>query len=152
MTKKQLFLRVTLVIAIVGGAIIITGFYGLIKAGASNSESSNERDNRDPVKRLEMARVTYEWGRLAEFPESKIEYTIQTEGSSFTRAFRGSFRADPDVIQRWILDSPGIQEGAKEPMSDQSSRYILKMGGGASFGEVIVSSDQSEVSFYVTWS
>lgn len=56
--------------------------------------------------RQDMIRCTLEWGRLAPFPAGAREFTITTEGCLFTRAFRASFKAKPNIIAAWIKASP----------------------------------------------
>lgn len=50
------------------------------------------------------------WGCLAEFPADLEDFEIKTEGSMFTRAFRTSFRATPDVTTDWLSQCPGIAD------------------------------------------
>jgi hypothetical protein len=152
MRKKQ---AIIIIVGVVGITVLVTiGFVGCyaLSSVVAILDPSNERDNNDPAKRKEMAKLSCEWGRLAPFPESKRGFTIKTEGSPFTRSFRGSFFDSRDVIQQWMLNSPGIQEGEMESMPDKSSRYNLKMGGGACYGEVIISPQGDHVSFYIAWS
>ena len=99
-----------------------------------------------------MIDTSLTWGRLAEFPTSKKDFIIQTEGSMFTRSFRGSFTDTKDRVAQWLKDSPGVTEGRVESLEDGSTKYHLKMGGGAMAGEVIVSKDGENVNFYVCWS
>jgi hypothetical protein len=109
---------------------------------------TNSRDNADPTRRTEMAQITREWGQLAPFPKTAQDFTIYTEGNSFTRTFRGSFTDTPENIKAWLDNSKGVKEGKTE----SPNHYILKMGGGANYGEVIVSPDGTTVTFRVSWS
>jgi len=114
--------------------------------------SNNARDNASSRKRAEMAEISLQWGRLAPFPKTARNFTIRTEGSAFTRTFIGSFTDSPEAISKWLRDSRGVSEGKLEMQDDHSAKYILKMGGGASYGEVTVSADGSSVSFKIEWS
>ena len=112
----------------------------------------NDRDNLNPAKKIEMINLSLRWGRLATFPSSSQDFSIRTEGGAFTRTFRGSFSDSPESISQWLHNSKGISEGRSEIQPDKSTKYILKTGEGASYGEVIVSPDSSHVSFEVSWS
>lgn len=112
----------------------------------------NSRDNANPAKQAEMIDLSMKWGQLAAFPASARNFHIQTEGSAFTRTFRGTFDARPEVVLKWLKTSPGIREGTSKVQPDKSIKYILKTADGASYGEVIVSKNKSHVSFYIEWS
>lgn len=148
MKKKQKVILAIGITLLLGLAVV--GYVGYSIARVFSSD--NVAANNDPEARKKMAITSCEWGRLAEFPLTKRDYIIKTEGSSFTRSFRGSFSDTPERIQKWLLGSPGVQEGRSEVMPDKSIQYDLKMGGGALFGEVIVSEDMKDVSFYIVWS
>ncbi|HEY8900682.1 MAG TPA: hypothetical protein VIM61_09750 [Chthoniobacterales bacterium] len=113
---------------------------------------TNDRDNANPTKKTEMVDLSIRWGQLAPFPSSSQNFSIHTEGNSFTRTFRGSFTDSPQIISQWLKDSRGVSEGTSEIQPDKSTKYILRTAEGASYGEVIVSPDQSHVSFRVSWS
>ena len=150
MKKKTKYIVVTLFIGLMGVASIgwiVTDYISDMLSG-----STNARDNSSAVAREDMVSTSCEWGRLADLPASKNNFDIKTEGNSFTRSFRGSFNDTSAVIQQWLLDSPGVQEGVEELMPDGSTKYELKMGGGATYGEVIVSGDKERVKFYICWS
>ena len=152
MKKKKAIILILCIIAVI--SISVVGYIGCsaLRSIAAFLEPTNDRDNADPAKRKGMIQLSTEWGRLAPFPDSKRNFTIKTEGNVFTRSFRGSFSDSPDAIHQWVLESPGIQEGEIEPTNDGSTQYNLKMGSGASYGEVIISSDGEGVMFYVAWS
>ena len=152
MKKKRKFIIGGCIIGIVLLIVIGCLGYHTVNSLIGAFSPSNERDNNDPAKRKEMVQLSTEWGRLASFPESKRNFVIKTEGNAFTRSFRGSFSDSSDVIKQWTLSSPGIQEGKIEATDDGSTHYILKMGSGATYGEVIISSDNQDVTFYIAWS
>lgn len=109
---------------------------------------TNDRDNANPETQAEMKRLTRQWGQFAPFPKTAQDFTIYTEGNSFTRTFRGSFSDTPENIKAWLESSKGVKNGEIE----SPGHYILEMGDGASYGEVIVSPDGTKVTFRVSWS
>jgi len=113
---------------------------------------TNEIDNALGLNRQSMIDCTLKWGQLAPFPQEIRDFHIKVEGNMFTRGFRGSFSAQPEIIQTWLKESPGVRDGQHETQPDGSSHHILKPGEGASYGELIVSPDQTHVSFHVYWS
>lgn len=104
MKKKRVIVLALGFILLLGLAVVGYVGYGIVRAFSSD----NEADNNDPKARKKMAIASCEWGRLAEFPSTKRDYSIKTEGSSFTRSFRDSFSDTPERIQKWLLDSPGV--------------------------------------------
>src|SRR5260221_5338364 len=135
------------ILAVIGGLVLAWSIFVAFLLGFS----TNSRVNSNPAKQAEMIELTLKWGQLAPFPHSN-DFFIHTEGNSFTRTFRGSFSDSPEIILKWLKESPGIADGTFETLPDKSVKYILKTGGGASYGEVFVSPDQSHVSFRVSWS
>lgn len=113
---------------------------------------TNEIDNALGLHRGTMIKCTLEWGRLAPFPKTAQDFDIWTDGTMFTRTFLGSFSDTPAAIDEWLKQSPGVQEGQSEIMSDQSVRYVLKTGEGAAYGEVIVTPNHSHIYLKVYWS
>jgi len=152
MKKKQIATLAIGVTLLLGLSVIGYIGYRILNDVVGVFLSDNESDNNSPEARKEMAKTSCEWGRLACFPTTKQEFIIKTEGNAFTRSFRGSFSDTPETIQKWLLDSAGVQDGTSEVLPDSSTKYNLKMGGGALFGEVIVSEDTKCVSFYIVWS
>ncbi|MEI6862007.1 MAG: hypothetical protein WCL04_07120 [Verrucomicrobiota bacterium] len=116
---------------------------------------TNEQDNRNPEKLKEMVTITLEWGRLAPFPAAAKNFKIHTEGSTFTRTFKGSFDASKEVITAWLAASPGVREGElKEHFPEESTTYYLlkpqpNVAGGCS---IVVSADGTQIEFAVRWS
>jgi hypothetical protein len=99
-----------------------------------------------------MISVTREWGRLAEFPKSATEFSIHTEGSMFTRAFRAEFVAPAPDLAPWIAASPGFSDAKVEQLGPHVKRYIIKPGGGAQWAQVEVNQSTGRVKIYVYWS
>ena len=99
-----------------------------------------------------MVACTLEWGRLAPFPEGARDFAIRAEGSMFTRAFRASFAADPDVIERWLADSPGTRDATPVRVRPNTRKYTITPGGDAQGAEVLVDDEKHVVSVYVFWS
>ena len=145
--KKAIFILLGI------GAVVSAGFVGCVLFVLSAFLApTNARDNLDPDKRKEMAALSQEWGRLAEFPEAAENFSIRTEGNMFTRTFRGGFDAAAEDVTKWMSLSPGITEG-KASTNTQGVRTIeLKTGGGAAYGVVSVSADGTRVTFRVSWS
>jgi hypothetical protein len=131
-------------LCLLGGLAIVAGVAALIFVF---NYPTNDRDNANPETRKEMTATTLEWGRLAPFPSTAKDFTIRTEGNSFTRTFRGAFSDDPATIRAWLKSSPGVMEGEKN-----GNTYELKTGEGASYGTIEVSPDGSRVTFRVSWS
>lgn len=115
-------------------------------------ESSNSRDNRNPIRQQEMTTLLLEWGRLAPFPVNAMDVTIKTEGNAFTRSFRASFTASKPEIQAWITASPGLSETTPKEISDNKVQYIITPGGGANRAEVVIDYNLNKVEIYVSWS
>lgn len=114
--------------------------------------SSNTRDNLDPVKQKEMMSLMLEWGRLAPFPLSASDVSIQAEGSSFTRSFRASFIASRQEIETWIINSPGLNKAIPTQLSDSKVQYKIVPKDGTNKAEVIIDYALNKVEIYVSWS
>ncbi len=131
------------------GAIVILGGYFYLNItpvfGALKSES--RESNKPEV----MIRSVIEWGRLSDFPETKKNFIITTEGSAFTRTFIGSFEGDPKVIDAWVKGSTGIQEGRSQEL-ESGVKYILKTIPDCAYGEVLILDNGSKVQFKISWS
>jgi hypothetical protein len=127
-------------------------FVSLVAFAALYFFSSNTLDNMNSVKQEEMLGIVLEWGRLAPFPVSATNISIETEGSSFTRSFRASFIAPKEDIQDWLSSSPGLQETTAEEVSDSIVWYSIKPGGGANRAEVTIDYGLNKVEIYVSWS
>lgn len=112
----------------------------------------NEIDNRNPIAKKSMVECTIEWGRLAGFPDSKSDFIINTEGSSFTRSFRCSFYLPKNDLDEWIRKSPGLKDAEIETVDPTKQKYIIKPGGGAGYAEAIIDSKKCFVQIYVSWS
>jgi hypothetical protein len=146
--KKRIIISISLVVLSIFVVVAVIGVVVLYHV----LEPTNVRDNRSASASKDMIDVSRKWGRLAEFPSTKKDFIIQTEGSMFTRSFRGSFSDTEDRVAQWLKDSPGIKEGRVEGLQDGSTKYHLKMGGGAMAGEVIVSKGGRDVTLYICWS
>ena len=99
-----------------------------------------------------MVKCTLEWGRLSEFPASKTNFIIKTEGSPFTRTFRSSFYLEKGDLDKWIMESPGLQDAEIILLGEDKKRYIIKPGGNAGFAEVTIDFRTNYVETYVYWS
>ena len=92
------------------------------------------------------------WGRLASFPSSAQQLTIDGGGSMFTRSFRTSFVALPEEINDWLRRSPGTSEAPVKIPSPGFRHFEIVPGGGAQHAEVTVDDTLHVVSIYVYWS
>lgn len=113
---------------------------------------SNAIDNRNSKRQAEMMALILEWGRLAPFPDSASDISVQTEGNSFTRSFRASFVAPNSDIEKWVLASPGLIESNRQELSSNRLKYIVVPGGGANQAEVIIDFGVNKVDIYVSGS
>ena len=105
-----------------------------------------------PINRSSAISSTKKWARLADFPETKTDFRIETGGNMFTREFQISFHDSPANIRRWLASSPG--PAAVSPTTDPSGWQIYNYpaGGGAVFSEVRVSPSGDEVRIRTYWS
>lgn len=144
--KRALWILTAVVIVLCAlpplGFLVILGVF---------SYPTNERDNANPETRKQMISLTLEWGQLTPFPKTARDFVIRSEGNSFTRTFAGSFTDSPEAVVEWLKKSPGVIQGEKETMTDGSTTYVLKMGGGANYGTVTVSPDGRSVAFRTAW-
>jgi hypothetical protein len=113
---------------------------------------TDEIENSLPFMRARMIKPVLEWGRLAPFPKTALDFTIVTEGNSFTRAFRAEFEAGPKAIATWIAASPGLRESEIERPSPDVRLFRIKPGGGATLAEVEINDRTGHVKVYVAWS
>jgi hypothetical protein len=95
---------------------------------------------------------TLQWGRLAPYPPSARQISIKPEGNMFTRAFRASFTAPADEIERWLQESPGTRGAAATTVSPGIRHFEIVPGGGAQAARVTVNDTTSQVYIYVCWS
>lgn len=102
--------------------------------------------------RQQMVRATREWARLSPFPASAQHFSVQSEGSMFSRAFRVSFTAPVSDIDGWLRESPGTREITPERPSPTTRRFLISPGGGAQHAEVTVDNRTGLVRVYVYWS
>jgi hypothetical protein len=144
MTLTQKLLVATGV-AVLVVAVAWIGFLGFVTY-VTNPESGTPSDMRSAIE------CTLEWGRLAPFPPSAEQFTITTHGTMFTRQFRTSFTAAPAEIERWLKDSPGIQEISPTVPSTGVRKFQIRPGGGAQHAEVLIDDAKHQVFIDVSWS
>jgi hypothetical protein len=70
----------------------------------------------------------------------------------FTRAFRAKFKAQGDVLEIWIRQSPGLAESAPDLSQAGIRTCQVNPGGGAQHAEVSVNDKTHTVEIYVNWS
>lgn len=132
--------------------IIFISFLVIILSFTAYLVFPNEVDNINPLAKVSMIECTLVWGRLSNFPDSKSEFDIYTEGNSFTRSFRCSFYLPKSDLDEWIKRSPGLQDAEIQTIDSSKGKYIIKPGGGASYAEVVIDSKNCFVEIYVSWS
>ena len=111
---------------------------------------SSRRSQITPEERKQAMDATLEWGRLAPFPSSAREFTIEVEGGFFTRTFRSHFKAPKGDLDTWIKQSPGLME-TEPTYADGKRKYTIKPGAGANRAEVTIA-DDGIVEIYASWS
>ena len=119
-----------------------------LMCGACNSDTNHNEITAE--ERKQAIDATLEWGRLAPFPSSAWEFTIEVEGGFFTRTFRSHFKAPKRDIDNWIKQSPGLMD-VEPSYADGKRTYIIKPGGGANRAEVTIGDDDA-VEIYASWS
>ncbi|MFW6022413.1 MAG: hypothetical protein ACOCQW_02715 [Halanaerobiaceae bacterium] len=112
----------------------------------------NEIDNINPFMKSSMINTTLEWGRFAEFPESKYDFDIYTTGTMFTRGYRCSFYLPEKDLYKWIKESPGLQEASIHIINESKKRYNIEPGGGALHAEAIIDFNEYFIEIYTYWS
>jgi hypothetical protein len=125
---------------------LILGLGGVAWFGYSFLSPNSSRN------RAAAMECTLAWGRLAPFPSSARQVQISTEGGMFSRAFRVSFTAPAEDIDRWLQQSAGTQEAQPSAPEPGRRHFEIQPGEGASHAEVTVDDDQHRVSIYVYWS
>lgn len=106
--------------------------------------------HRSTVQRIGLE-TTLEWARLAPLPSTAQGVRVTTEGSMFTRGFRISFTAPPDVLHQWVAESPGPSSATPEETGTKT-KYEIEPGGGAQHAEMTIDFQTGEVHIYVYWS
>jgi len=91
--------------------------------------------------------MTLKWARLAPFPKDIKDYTIRRSQGIFHLSYTGSFSAQPEIINDWLKQSPGVREGLAEPGTNTT--YDLQTLFEGLQGEIVVSPDHTHVSFSV---
>ncbi|MEM6253095.1 MAG: hypothetical protein AAF821_09245 [Cyanobacteria bacterium P01_D01_bin.156] len=107
-------------------------------------------DNRNPVMQPHMTEVAWDWGQFAPLPPSAEDFQIMTSGSSFSRTFSGSFKAEQVVLERWIQDSPGLNFDQGVQLESGHIRYAIEARNG--FGSVELDTLDKIIYFQVSWS
>jgi hypothetical protein len=96
--------------------------------------------------------TTLEWARLAPLPVSMAKVHVEVTGSMFTREFRLTFRAQPDVVDEWLKSSDGILDAEMSKHANMLIKYAIHPGGGAQFAQVIVYPKIGQVEIRAYWS
>ncbi|MEO0868977.1 MAG: hypothetical protein AAFY17_11125 [Cyanobacteria bacterium J06642_11] len=122
----------------------------IVGAGGLWLLSPNWIDNHNPMMQPHMTEVAWEWGQFAPLPPSAQEFEIMTSGSSFSRTFKGSFRAEQVILENWIQDSPGLNFDEGVQLESGHIRYTIETRNG--FGTVDLDPATDVVYFEVSWS
>ena len=125
------------------GCVFLIGICGIAWLGYSVFSPNSSRNRASAID------CTLTWGRLAPFPASAQQFSITTEGSAFTRAFRSSFVAPQTDIEQWLQQSPGTRETVPTTPSAGVRHFEIPPGGGAQWAEVTVDDTNHHVSIYV---
>lgn len=116
------------------------------------SMSDNEMDNKNPDKQEDMLELSLLWGRLAPLPQNIENFKIQTQGSRFTRGFTFTFNASQKNIKLWLNKCDSFLDCKIEKVDDNTTRYLLKPEGDASFTVLVIYWNKGEVYFNTYWS
>jgi len=133
------------------GGLILVVFFGFILI-RFNLVLSNRIDNQNPDKQAEMIALTLEWARLAPFPITAYNFSIISEGNTFTRSFRASFNAPEADIRKWVAESPGLQDAVIELTPEGEQIFNIQPGGGANKAEITIDYKSCVVEVFVSWS
>lgn len=109
-------------------------------------------DDNSPINRASAIECTCEWARLAPFPSSSENLTIEVTGNSFTRGFIIEFTAPRADIEKWLKDSPGTSNPKSVDRRNGSVKYEIDPSGGAVSAEVVVSHGGTRVRIDTDWS
>lgn len=105
-----------------------------------------------PINRRSAIKTTQEWARLAPFPSSATNITIEPKGSVFSREFQVSFTSSEEDVRKWLKESPGTSAAVLKSEPDGTTLFKITPGGGAQFAEVILSKDKKTVRIRTYWS
>ncbi len=136
--SRRLWITV-LVVCLMASAVIAGFTYSFLSPNSTRNRAS-------------AMECTLNWGRLAVLPATTSNLTISTEGSMLSRAFRVSFLASTEDIERWLADSPGTHAITPTVPARGVRHFDIAPGGGAAHAEVDVDDTSHRVSIYVYWS
>ncbi len=120
-------------------AILFIGILSFLIYETSSRESS-------------MIKTTIEWSRLAAFPDSKVNFHIEPIGSIFTREYISRFYLTKTELEKWIKDSPGLQDAKISVIDDTTKKYQIKPGGGAAYAYVTINFNTGLIIIDACWS
>jgi len=149
--KKKRIVFLMIVAVIVAGLLSIGGYqvYLVLQDFGFVGGWHEPRGEANVKSAIECTLI---WGRLAPIPEEARDFVIETAGSAFTRSFRATFVADPDVIERWLTESPGTSEVEPERPKQRVRHFQIRPGNGAALAEVTVDDETHRVRIEVWWS
>ncbi len=114
--------------------------FGILGACQPNSEDVNDNARS----------MVVEWCRLAEFPSGRTNEKIAVAGSAFSREFEVWFTLDPGDLEKWIKDSPGLQDADLQTHGDLTT-YLIQPKDAA-YGMVRINKATGEVYIKTYWS
>ncbi len=95
--------------------------------------------------------ATKEWSRLNDFPTTAKDFTVEAEGSMFTREFTIQFDAPLSDIEIWLNESPGTRE-VTPTINGNLRIYMIEPGGGAQHAELDLDENTGRVRINAYWS
>lgn len=107
--------------------------------------------DNSPINRRSAIKTTQEWPRLAPFPSSARNITVESKGSAFSREFRITFTSNEEDIRTWLKESPGTTAAVSKSEADGTTLFRINPGSGAQFAEVILSKDRKTVGIRTYW-
>lgn len=92
------------------------------------------------------------WARVAPVKSCGSKPVVETAGGAFTREFFVEITCEKEALQKWLNNSPGLQDARVTEKTTNSNVYSITPGGGASFAEVEIDWNTSTVKLRAYWS
>lgn len=103
-----------------------------------------------PWNKVPVLEIALDWGGLADLPSE--DFKIQTEGDTVSRGITVQFKAEPEAIEDWISQSPGVDlSSLVESSNGQIKEYRVDGWTGLSGGTVKADLSKKEVFIDVAW-
>jgi hypothetical protein len=91
------------------------------------------------------------WALLAPLPVQEKDIKIKAKGAMKNQQFTISFEAEAKTIENWLRKSAGPARAKKIIQETGNTIYKIKPGKGASFAELRLSKDKTQVQIEVHW-